>query len=154
MTLGRFLDPKNDLAFKRIFGTERNQDILIHFLNDIFDLQEAPIQKVTFLKTVRVPEIAAQRSSLVDVLCEDQRGDRFIIEMQVDAEPGFEQRAQYYAAKAYVEQRVKILEEGDKKKIDYGDLKKIRFLAITSHVLFPEKKAYLSHHKMTDIETK
>ena len=35
MSVNKFLDPKNDLAFKRIFGTERNKDILIHFLNDI-----------------------------------------------------------------------------------------------------------------------
>lgn len=151
MALGRFLDPKNDLAFKRIFGTERNQDILIHFLNDIFALHQVPIQKVTFLKTVQIPEIAVQRSSLVDVLCEDQQGNRFIIEMQVDGEPGFEKRAQYYAAKAYVEQRKAQTENSE--KVDYTGLKQIRFLAITSHVLFKDKKAYLSHHHMLDIET-
>ncbi|MEI6791049.1 MAG: Rpn family recombination-promoting nuclease/putative transposase, partial [Myxococcaceae bacterium] len=151
MALGRFLDPKNDLAFKRIFGTEKNQDILIHFLNDIFALHKAPIQKVIFLKTVQIPEIAVQRSSLVDVLCEDQRGDRFIIEMQVDGEPGFEKRAQYYAAKAYVEQRK--TQTDNSERVDYTGLKQIRFLAITSHILFKNKKTYLSHHRMLDIET-
>jgi len=33
--LSKFLDPKNDVAFKKIFGTQKNQDILIHFLNDV-----------------------------------------------------------------------------------------------------------------------
>ena len=44
---GKFLDPKNDLAFKRIFGTKRNRDILIHFVNDIFDLHTNPVEEVT-----------------------------------------------------------------------------------------------------------
>ncbi|KJW06308.1 PD-(D/E)XK nuclease transposase family protein [Orientia tsutsugamushi str. UT144] len=35
MDVSRFLDPKNDIAFKKIFGSEKNKDILIHFLNDI-----------------------------------------------------------------------------------------------------------------------
>jgi len=34
--LERFLDPKNDFAFKKIFG-EKNKDILIHFLNDVLE---------------------------------------------------------------------------------------------------------------------
>ena len=33
--LSKFLDPKNDVAFRKIFGTEKNKDILIHFLNDV-----------------------------------------------------------------------------------------------------------------------
>ena len=65
--------------------------------------------------------------------------------MQVNSEPGFEKRAQYYAAKAYVEQRGK--------NQAYQDLKRVTFLAITSHTLFKDKKAYLSHHHIRDIET-
>lgn len=145
MALERFLNPKNDLAFKRIFGTEKNQDILIHFLNDILKLSQSPIQEIQFLPTVQIPEVAAQRMSAIDVLCQDQNGKRFIVEMQVESEPGFEKRAQYYAAKAYVEQRGK--------ERDYADLKSITFLAITSHTLFPNKNAYLSQHHMLDIET-
>lgn len=38
MALSKFLDPKNDVAFRRVFGTEKNKDILIHFLNDILGL--------------------------------------------------------------------------------------------------------------------
>ena len=51
--LGKFLDPKNDVAFRKIFGTEKNQDILIRLLNDVIIFQEnRPIKKVTFLKTI------------------------------------------------------------------------------------------------------
>lgn len=140
--LSKFLNPRNDLAFKRIFGTEKNKYILIHFLNDIFARTTNPIEDVTFLKTAQEPEIASQRSSIVDVLCQDTEGNRFIIEIQVGHETGFIKRAQYYAAKTYIEQR----ERG----IKYADLKQVIFLAITDFTLFPEKKDYLSHHVMLD----
>lgn len=143
--LSKFLNPKNDLAFKRIFGNEKNQYILIHFLNDIFNLQEIPIKSVIFLKTNQDPEIAAQRESIVDVLCENTHGDKFIVEMQVDKEPGFTKRAQYYAAKTYIEQR--------DKGTNYAELKNVTFLAITDFILFPQKKGYLCHHAMLDRES-
>ena len=141
----KFLDPKNDRAFKRIFGSERNKDILIHFLNDIFERTANPIEDVTFLKNAQDPEISSQRESIVDVLCRDFAGNHFIVEMQVDSEPGFEKRAQFYASKTYIQQR----ERG----VEYKDLKEVTFLAITSHVLFPTKEAYLSHHRIQDIKT-
>jgi len=47
--LSKFLDPKNDVAFKRIFGTEKNKDILIHFLNDMITFKErGPIKEGDF----------------------------------------------------------------------------------------------------------
>jgi predicted transposase/invertase (TIGR01784 family) len=140
--LNKFLDPKNDLAFRRIFGTEKNKDILIHFLNDMFGRTTDPIEKVSFLKPQQEPEIDAQRVSIVDVLCEDTLGNRFIIEMQVAKEKGFAKRAQYYAAKAYITQR--------EKGIEYRDLKEVTLLSIANFVLFPDKPNYLSHHVILD----
>ena len=103
--LAKFLDPKNDVAFKRIFGTEMHKNILIHFLNDMlgFSLGEK-IQQVFFLKTAQDPDIASKKQSIVDVLCTDEKGSQYIVEMQVARTTGFEKRAQYYAAKAYVSQ--------------------------------------------------
>ncbi|MBS0186318.1 MAG: Rpn family recombination-promoting nuclease/putative transposase [Proteobacteria bacterium] len=143
--LSKFLDPKNDLAFKRIFGTPRNADILIHFLNDILNLKDHPIQTVKFLKSNQDPKIAAERQSIVDVLCEDEKHDKFIIEMQVARDPGFIKRAQYYASKTYINQR----DDG----VKYKDLKNVRFLAIYDATLFPQKSNYISHHEMRDIKT-
>ena len=101
----KFLDPKNDFAFRRVFGSERNKDILIHFINDILVFKKAePIVEVTFLKTIQDPEIATKKTSIVDVLCQDEKGNKYIVEMQVAKEKGFEKRAQYYAAKAYPNQ--------------------------------------------------
>jgi len=52
MLLGKFLDPKNNIAFKKIFGTKKNKDILIHFLNDVLTFKEhGQIVEVNFLKS-------------------------------------------------------------------------------------------------------
>ncbi len=82
MALSKFLDPKNDIAFRRIFGTEKNKDILIHFLNDILSFTgKNAIQDIEFLSTIQDPEIAAKKQSIVDVLCKDSTGVQWIIEM-------------------------------------------------------------------------
>lgn len=146
MLSNKFLDPKNDIAFKKIFGTEKNKDILIHFLNDMLVFREKkPIVDVTFLKTVQDPEIAVQKTSLVDVLCKDSDGSTYVVEMQVALYPGFEKRAQYYAAKAYVSQ----MHKGGK----YENLKEVVFLAILGYTMFPYKKAFKSDHIILDKNT-
>ncbi|MGL5264239.1 MAG: Rpn family recombination-promoting nuclease/putative transposase, partial [Candidatus Rhabdochlamydia sp.] len=143
MALSRFLDPKNDIAFKKIFGTEKNKDILIHFLNDILcSFKKSNIIDVEFLPTILNPEVAIQKQSIVDVLCKDKNGSKYIIEMQVSATKGFEKRAQYYAAKVYGNQ-AKIGEE-------YHDLKEIIFLAIADYIIFPNKLHYKSDHIILD----
>lgn len=142
----KFLDPKNDVAFKKIFGSEKHKNILIHFINDILDFKgEKKIEEVEFLKTVQDPEIAVKKQSIVDVLCRDKQGIQYIIEMQVAKTKGFEQRAQYYAAKAYGHQA----NVGD----EYHNLKEIIFIAIADCIIFPEKKAYKSDHIILDKES-
>ncbi len=82
MALSKFLDPKLDLTFKKIFGTEKNKNILIHFLNDILGFTGVnAIQDVEFLSTIMNPEIASDKQSIVDVLCKDSLGNRYIAEM-------------------------------------------------------------------------
>ncbi len=144
--LSKFLDPKNDVAFKKIFGTEKNKDILIHFLNDMLTFKEKkPIVDVTFLKTLQDPETAVLKTSIVDILCKDEAGNQYIVEMQVAKERGFEKRAQYYAAKAYVSQ--------SHKGGLYSDLKEVIFIAIADYVMFPGKKAFKSDHVIFDVAT-
>ncbi|MHA7841510.1 MAG: Rpn family recombination-promoting nuclease/putative transposase, partial [Gammaproteobacteria bacterium] len=105
MSLSKFLDPKNDFCFKRLFGTEKHRDMLTHFINDVLGFEgEKAIRAVEFLKTAQDPDVAAKKQSLVDVLCRDEQGREYIIEMQVVRTAGFEKRAQYYAAKAYSRQ--------------------------------------------------
>ncbi|WP_353274221.1 Rpn family recombination-promoting nuclease/putative transposase [Wolbachia endosymbiont (group B) of Hofmannophila pseudospretella] len=137
MALSKFLDPKNDISFKRIFGTEKNKDILIHFLNDILGF--------TGKSTIQDPDIASKKQSIVDVLCRDENGLQVIVEMQVAKTKGFEKRAQYYAAKAYSRQA----DKGDQ----YHDLKEIIFIAIADCILFPDKSEYKSKHTIRDEDT-
>src|SRR4029079_7956488 len=139
----KYLDPKNDVAFKKIFGTEKNKDILIHFLNDMLTFKEkSPIREVTFLQPVQNPDIASKKTSIVDILCSDEKGNQYIVEMQVAKEKGFEKRAQYYASKAYISQSIKGGE--------YHDLKEVIFLAISDFVMFPQKPDYKSDHVILD----
>ncbi|MBA8755947.1 Rpn family recombination-promoting nuclease/putative transposase [Wolbachia pipientis] len=146
MTFSKFLDPKNDVSFKRIFGTEKNRDILIHFLNDILGFTgKNEIKDIEFLSTIQDPDIAAKKQSIVDVLCRDSTGAQYICEMQVAKTKGFEKRAQYYAAKAYSRQANK----GDQ----YHNLKEIIFIAIADCVLFPNKSEYKSKHTIRDEDT-
>jgi predicted transposase/invertase (TIGR01784 family) len=146
MSITKFLNPKNDYAFKRIFGTKKNQDILIHFINDILGFSgKESIKSVEYLQTDQDPEIAAAKQSAVDVMCTDELGRQYIVEMQVAKGEGFEKRAQYYAAKAYSRQLMK--------KDRYVNLKEIIFVAITNFVMFPNKVAYKSNHVILDKKT-
>ena len=143
-----YLDPKNDFAFKKIFGSEQNKDILITFLNDVLNHDHVgQIVEVTFLPTVKNPEIAAQKESLFDVLCRDQNGVQYIVEVQIARTDNFLKRAEYYASKAYSRQ----LEQGQ----DYSELKEVIFLAITDFVLFPKKNpgAVKTDHFILDKNT-
>ena len=139
----KFLDPKNDIAFKKIFGNEKNKDILIHFLNDILVFDgKSSIQNLSFLKPIQDPEIVSKKTSIVDILCTDEKGLEYIIEMQVAKTKGFEKRAQYYASKAYSSQA--------NKSDEYHNLKAVIFLAIADFIMFPTKKEYKSDHIILD----
>lgn len=142
----KYLNPRNDIAFKKIFGTEKNKDILIHFLNDVIVTEGKPaIKEVTLLNPMQHPSIASKKQSIVDVLCEDETGVKYIVEMQVAKVAGFEKRAQFYAAKAYASQP----DKGE----TYDHLKEVIFLAITEYEMFPKKKGYKCGHWILDKET-
>ncbi|MGR3951938.1 MAG: Rpn family recombination-promoting nuclease/putative transposase [Chlamydia sp.] len=142
----KFLDPKNDVAFKKVFGSTKNKDILIHFLNDVITFKEgSPITEITFLKASLDPGVAAQKTSVVDISCSDEHGNQYIVEMQIAKQTGFEKRAQYYAAKSYSSQ--------SKVSSPYSELKAVIFIAIVDFIMFPDKKAYKSDHITLDRET-
>lgn len=146
MFVRRYLDPKNDVAFKKIFGQEKHKEIPIAFLNAVFCLKEQDrIIDLEFINVEQPPEIEARKESIVDVLVRDQKGDKYIIEMQVAKVANFEKRAQFYAAKTYCSH----FNAGEK----YANLKRVVFLAITSYVLFPAKEAYKSDHVILDNKT-
>ncbi len=145
MLISKFFDPKNDFAFKKVFGTEKNKDILIEFINDLIVFKDnVKIKSVEFLPSLLEPEARAKKTSVVDVLCKDDEGRLYVVEMQVASQKEFVKRAQYYAAKAYVSQA----KEGD----EYKKLQEVVFLAITDFVMFPKKSRYKSDHIILDRE--
>ena len=147
MSESKFLNPKNDAAFRHTFGSERYKHVLILFINDMLGFEgKSKIEEVAFLPTIQDPEIASKKTSIVDVLCKDGKGVQYIIEMQIAEDKGFEKRALYYASKAYMRQ----LDKGVK---EYTSLKEIIFIAITDYVVFPEKAAYKSDHIILDKAT-
>lgn len=139
MALYKFLDPKNDTAFRRIFGTEQNKPILTHFLNDVLHLGvKDSVKDIQFMDTTQHPEIAGRKKSYVDILCQDVRGTQYIVEMQVAKYAAFAKRAQYYIAKAYSSQ---VPEAGL-----YQDLKKVILVGILNEKIFPDVVPYRSKH--------
>jgi hypothetical protein len=79
-------------------------------LNDILGFTGlAAIQDVEFLATILDPEIASKKQSIVDVLCKDSQGSRYIIEIQFTKTKGFEKRVQYYAATPTQVKQIKVI---------------------------------------------
>ena len=147
MAISKFLDPKNDIAFRKVFGSEKHKDILIHFINDILELKGSDqIEGVEFLSPVQDAEIAYKKQSIVDVLCKDKNGVQIIVEMQVAPTKGFEKRAQYYASKAYSRQ----LNSGQEEDGKYQNLKEVIFIAIADCIIFKDKTEYKSDHVILD----
>ena len=101
--MARYLDPKNDLTFKRIFG--RHPDLLINFLNAVMPFEsDRLIEEVEYLPSELTPYNPAKKYSLVDVRCRDNHKRQFIIEMQMYWDKNFYNRILFNAGKVYVSQ--------------------------------------------------
>src|SRR5579871_2184774 len=99
----RYLDPKSDIVFKKIFG--QHPHLLKSFLNAVLPLSEEDfIVNLEYLPSEQVPLIPAFKYTIVDVRCTDKQGRVFIVEMQIQWTTGFMQRMLFNASKAYVSQ--------------------------------------------------
>ena len=100
----RYLDPKIDHTFNRVFGEHKN--LLKSFLNALLPLpDDGQIDTLEYLTPEQAPEVPAlHKHSVVDVKCTDQNGRIFIVEMQMMWSASFEQRMVFGASQAYVKQ--------------------------------------------------
>jgi predicted transposase/invertase (TIGR01784 family) len=91
----RYMDPKTDFGFKRLFGSEDSKDILKKFLYDMLALPH-PIAELSYLPTEQLPRSPIDRASIYDLYCVDDTGQHFIVEMQRNAQHHYRERALYY----------------------------------------------------------
>ena len=104
--MARFIDPRVDWAFKRIFGSEDTKECLITFLNGLFE-DELVIKDVTFAKTEKLGLRPDDRGVVFDVYCVTNEGKHVIVEMQKKEQEYFADRALYYTARAIVQQGIR-----------------------------------------------
>ncbi|MBF0321593.1 MAG: Rpn family recombination-promoting nuclease/putative transposase [Magnetococcales bacterium] len=127
----RFLNPKTDFAFKKIFGSEESRDVLISFLNALLALEPPDqITEVTILDPYLAPKIKGMKDSFLDVRVKDQKSHAYIIEMQVLNVAGFEKRVLYNACKTYAGQ----IQTGE----HYRLLTNVVAITITDFTMFEE----------------
>ena len=116
--MGRYINPFTDWGFKRLFGQEFSKDLLINFLNDLFE-GEFQIKDVTFKDKELPGETNDLRGCIFDIYCVTDDGKHFIVEMQNRWVPFFVNRSIYYASKAFVAQRKKFDEAGVRTAVLY-----------------------------------
>ena len=92
----RYISLLTDFGFKRIFGTDPNKDLLIDFLNSLFDGEQV-VKDVTYLNSEHVGDMHSERKAIFDVYCENEKGEKFIVEMQNASQKYFKDRSLYYA---------------------------------------------------------
>ena len=92
----RYISLLTDFGFKRIFGTDPNKELLINFLNSLFDGEEV-IKDVKYLNSENVGDVYTERKAVFDVYCENEKGEKFIVEMQNAYQTYFKDRSLFYS---------------------------------------------------------
>jgi predicted transposase/invertase (TIGR01784 family) len=136
----RYLNPKVDHAFKRVFGEKKN--LLRSFLNAMLPLPEdAPIESLEYLSPEQTPELPGLlKYSIVDVKCTDSRGRIFIVEMQMLWSHLFESRIVFGASQAYVKQ----LGRAEA----YSDLQPVYALGLINESFLRDTPEFYHHYKI------
>lgn len=94
-----YINPLTDFGFKRIFGTERNKDLLISFLNACISEHVGTITEIEYLPTELYGSMPTEKKVIFDIFCTDQDGRNFIVEMQRSQQRYFAHRAITYVSR-------------------------------------------------------
>ena len=127
------INPRVDLAFKKIFGTEGNKDLLISLINSIVG-EEDQVVDVTLLNPYNQKNFKNDKLSILDIKAEGSNGKKFNIEIQITDEADYDKRALYYWAKLYTDQ----LKESE----DYSTLEKVIGIHILNFTSIPKAQKY------------
>lgn len=150
------VNPRVDLAFKKIFGVEENKDLLISLINSIVSKKDQ-VKEVTLLNPYNPKNFLNDKLSVLDIKAKGENGKMFNIEIQVTDEADYDKRALYYWSKLYEGQ----LKEGSR----YSELNKtigihiLNFTGITDtneyHNVFQlrDEKSGLIYFKDMELHT-
>ena len=142
----KYLDPKSDLTFKKVFGEHKN--LMISFLNALLPLDEGKqVESIEYLPPEMVPDNPDKKNSIVDVRCEETGGRKFIVEMQLNWTTAFKERVLFNAAKAYVRQ----IDRSEKYKL----LQPVYSLNLVNKIFEPDTENCYHHYSMVhNLDTK
>jgi len=137
----KYLDPKNDVAFKKVFI--EHKDLMISFLNALLPLpDDCEIIDLVYESKELLPDSVMLKDSFVDVRCLDSKGRHFIVEMQMYWRKALLRRMLFNTAKVYVRE----LKVGD----DYSKLRPVYGLAILNDVMDANHTHYYHRYRMTE----
>lgn len=139
----KYLDPKNDVIFKKIFGQHPN--ILMSFLNSMLPLPAGQeIVELEYLSPEMIPETFLEKFTSVDVRCKDKQDRQFLVEMQMNWTTAFKQRVLFNASKAYVTQ--------SEKGFEYSELKPVYALNLINQNYLPKSPEYYHHYAVVHMK--
>lgn len=141
----KYINLFTDFGFKKIFGTEVNKDLLIDFLNVLLRDKEH-IKTLTYLKNEHLGQAQEDRKAVFDLYCENDQGEKFIIELQKVEQDFFKDRSIYYSTFALQEQAVR------GKSWQY-ELKGVYTIGILDFNFDEDVNRFQSYIKLVDIDT-
>lgn len=137
--MARYLDPKADVTFKKVFGEHKN--LVISLLNALLPLDEGKkVESIEYLPSEMVPRTPTSKNTIVDVRCEETGGRKFIVEMQMNWTADFRERVLFNASKAYVRQ----LDKSEQ----YNLLQPVYALNFVNKVFEPDMEGYYHYYRM------
>ena len=145
----KYVNPFTDYGFKRLFGEEPNKDLLLDFLNELLVNEAGKIKQITYLKNDRLGIGEEERKAVFDLYCENEKGEKFIVEIQKTKQKYFKERTVYYST-------FPIREQAKQGSEWCFDLKAVYTIAILDFVFDEDKnepEKYRYDVKLTDIET-
>ncbi len=153
-----FINPFTDFGFKKIFGLEENKDLLIDFLNELLAYQGEKIADLTYKKNDHLGESGIDRNVIFDLYCENEKGEKFIVELQKAKQSFFKDRMVYYSSFSVQEQNQKGKKTDTSGKLkDWNyELKAIYVIGILDFIIdeLQNDKIVVSHNKIMDIDRK
>lgn len=145
----KYINPFTDFGFKKLFGEIPNKALLLDFLNELLKEEQGQITDLTYLKSEHLGDSNLDRKAIFDIYCENERGEKFIVELQKAKQNFFKDRTIFYSTFPIREQA---------KRAEWNfELKAVYTIAILDFVFEEdknEKQKFRYDVKLTDIETK